>query len=166
MQKQFSAIATGAVTTRADASCGTTNGSAVVTDAAAVAGDVGKPVSGTGIPAGSSIISVAAGVSFTMNQTATATGSITATVGYVPVDAGAGKLYRNIYAKAASPAANSVVAIETSPDNTTYTEVARITGSNWVFARSDHQQRYLRANVVNLGTGGGRVSVNILASPV
>jgi hypothetical protein len=93
--------------------------------------------------------------------TASATGVIAN-----PIDAGAGKLFRNAYIKVSAAAPNAVVALETSPDNTTYTEVARVTGSNWGFARSDHRQRYLHANVINLGTGGAPVSVNILASPV
>jgi hypothetical protein len=93
--------------------------------------------------------------------TASATGPIAG-----PIDAGAGKLYRNIYVKVSSAAKDAVVAIESSPDNTTYTEVARVTGSNWAYARSDHRQRYLHANVISLGTGTPPVSVNILASPV
>jgi hypothetical protein len=93
--------------------------------------------------------------------TASATGPIAN-----PIDAGAGKLYRNVYFKVSSAAANAVVALESSPDNTTYTEIGRVTGSNWGFARSDHRQRYLHANVISLGTGTPPVSVNILASPV
>jgi hypothetical protein len=142
--RSFTASVTGAVTTRADATSGTTNGSAVVTDAAAVAADVGKPVSGTGIPAGSFIVSVSAGVSFTMNQPATATGSVTVTVGYVPLDAGAGNTLGAFNIKVQSAAPDCSVALETSPDNTTYTQMALVSGSKWGFARSDCRQRYAR----------------------
>jgi hypothetical protein len=67
---------------RTDASCGTTSGSGVVTDVACVAGDVGKGVSGPGIPSGATISSVTAGTSFTMNVSATATApSVSLTIG-------------------------------------------------------------------------------------
>ena len=52
-----------------------TNGNAVVTDTAAQAADVGSFVSGPGIPAGTTIIAVVAGASFTMSAAATADGS-------------------------------------------------------------------------------------------
>jgi hypothetical protein len=160
--KGFTAVATGAVTTRADAAAGTTNGSAVVTDAAAVAGDVGKPVSGAGIPAGSYILSVAAGVSFTMSQPATATaGPITATVGYTPADAGVGKTYRQFNLKKLSPASDAVVALETSPDGSTWTEQCRAQGTDWAYAGSNHTRRYARCNVIGLGTGAPPVSAVI-----
>jgi hypothetical protein len=158
--KSYTAIVTGAVTTRADASCGTTNNSAVVTDAAAVAGDVGKPVSGTGIPAGTTIISVVPGTSFTMSQNATATGTITATVGYTPVDAGSGKTFRNISLKSFG-APDCVIALETSQDGSTWTEQDRVTGPNWGYTAMHHARRYSRANVINLGTGAGPVGAVI-----
>jgi hypothetical protein len=63
----------------------TTNGSAVITSAAGAAftvSDVGRPVSGAGIPAGATIVSLSSGTSATMsaNATATATG-VTVTLG-------------------------------------------------------------------------------------
>lgn len=73
-------LSTLAPTSRVDAGCGTTSGSATVTDASAAVGDVGSSVSGTGIPANATIISVSAGVSFTMSANATATGSASVTV--------------------------------------------------------------------------------------
>lgn len=76
-----SIAATSATGGRADAGCVTTNGSAVVTDAAITLADVGKQVSGTGIPLGVTIVSVVAAISFTMSDEATASGTITATVG-------------------------------------------------------------------------------------
>jgi hypothetical protein len=94
------------------------------------------------------------------SYTATATGVIAG-----PVDAGAGHTWRNLYIKTLSTAPDAVVALETSPDNTTYTEVARVTGPNWAFARSDHKQRYVHANVISLGTGAHPLSVNITGSP-
>lgn len=57
---------------RGDA-CATTNASAVVTDAAALASDVGREVSGPGIAPGSTIISVVVATSFTMSAVARAT---------------------------------------------------------------------------------------------
>jgi hypothetical protein len=74
-------VSLGSAAGRSDAGDGTTNGSAVVTDAATTAYDVGKSVTGTGIPAGTVIVSVIPGVSFTMSNAATATGTVTVTVG-------------------------------------------------------------------------------------
>jgi len=92
--------------------------------------------------------------------TAAATGAVAG-----PLDAGAGNTYGRFNMKVNSQVQNCVVALETSPDNTTYTEKARVTGPNWAFAGSDHRQRYARANVINLGTGGTPVAVVILANP-
>jgi hypothetical protein len=67
---------------RVDASCGTTINSAVVTDVAVLAGDVGKGVSGVGVQIGSTITAVTAGASFTMSLPATATGAaVSLTIG-------------------------------------------------------------------------------------
>lgn len=66
--------------TRVDPSCGTTSTSVTVTDTAAAATDVGATVTGTGIPLGTTIVSVIAGTSFHMSAAATATGSVAVTV--------------------------------------------------------------------------------------
>ena len=58
---------------RVDANCGTTNASNVVTDAACVAADFNKTVTGTGIPANTVVTAVTPGVSFTISKNATAT---------------------------------------------------------------------------------------------
>lgn len=60
-----------------DTGCGTTSGSATVTDLNAAATYVGATVSGSGIPAGAVVLSVTPGVSFVMNTTATATATVT-----------------------------------------------------------------------------------------
>lgn len=61
--------------------CGTTSGSPTVTDTAAVAGDVLKPISGPGIPSGATITAVS-GTTCTISANATATASsVTLTVG-------------------------------------------------------------------------------------
>ena len=77
------------------------------------------------------------------------------------LDAGVGLTNRNFNLRVCTNAANTVVALETSPDNSTYTEVARCTGDGWASARSDHVQRYARVNVINLGTGGAPISSNV-----
>lgn len=77
------------------------------------------------------------------------------------LDAGAGNTFRNFNLRVCSNAANSVVALETSPDNTTWTEMARVTGDGWATARSDHITRSARANVISLGTGGAPLSSNV-----
>jgi hypothetical protein len=58
---------------RVDPSCAIAIGSQTVTDAAVINADVGKGVSGTGIPSGTTITSVTPATSFTMSQSATVT---------------------------------------------------------------------------------------------
>lgn len=71
---------------RTDA-CGTTSGSSTITDASITSNDIGKPVTGTGIPTGSYVGLVTAGTSFTLVDAtwtavnATATGSPSLTIG-------------------------------------------------------------------------------------
>lgn len=71
--------------TRTDAGCGTTNGSTQVTDASVAGGDVGKVVSGAGIPANTTIVAVSPGVRFVLSKPATATATVTLTIGPDPV---------------------------------------------------------------------------------
>ena len=77
------------------------------------------------------------------------------------LDAGAGNTFKNFTLRVCSNAPNSVVALETSPDNTVWTVQAIVTGDGWATARSDHVQRYARANCTNLGTGGAPLSSNV-----
>lgn len=92
---------------------------------------------------------------------ATATGVVAG-----PVDAGAGNTYGTFYLKVLSTVANASVALETSPDNTTYTQMCLVSsGKMWGFARSDHRQRYARVNVVSLGTGTPPVAAVITWNP-
>jgi hypothetical protein len=81
------------------------------------------------------------------------------------MDAGAGNTFGQFSLRVCSNAADSVVALETSPDNTTYTEVARCTGDRWATARSDARARWARANVISLGTGGAPISTNVCSFP-
>ena len=71
---------------RLDANCGTTLNSPTVTDAAILATDVGKKVTGTGVPANAVVGTVVAGVSFQIMvagvaANATATGVVTLDIG-------------------------------------------------------------------------------------
>jgi hypothetical protein len=66
---------------RVDPTCTTALGSANVTDAAILAGDVNKAVTGTGVPSGTTIVTVTAGASFVMSAVATAAGSTSLTIG-------------------------------------------------------------------------------------
>lgn len=78
------AITTGSASyVRSVAGVGTTSGSAALTGSANsfFAADVGAPISGTGIPAGATIASVTSGTAATLSANATATGSITASIG-------------------------------------------------------------------------------------
>lgn len=79
----------------------------------------------------------------------TATGA-----GTVKHDAGAGNTFRSFTLRVCSPVSDSVVALETSPDNTAWTAQATVTGDGWAFARSDQKSRYARANCTALGAGG------------
>lgn len=93
--------------------------------------------------------------------TATATGAVAG-----PLDAGAGNTFGRFHIKVLSTAPDASVALETSPDNTTYTQMALASGGKpWAYARSDHRQRYARVNVVSLGTGTPPVSAVITANP-
>ncbi len=65
------AVAAGALA-RSDAAATYTSGSALVTDAAILAGDLGAVVSGAGIASGTTIIAVTDGTSFTMSAPAAA----------------------------------------------------------------------------------------------
>lgn len=68
--------------TRTIGSVGTTNTSAAITGPAGSfnKGDAGRPISGTGIPAATTVLSVTSGTAATLSANATATGTITATV--------------------------------------------------------------------------------------
>jgi hypothetical protein len=69
---------------RSDTGCTTTNASATVLDGSAVSGDLGKPVTGTGIPAGTYIAAVTSGTGYTLSANATASGyPVTLAVGAV-----------------------------------------------------------------------------------
>src|SRR5215467_4651673 len=59
----------------------TANGGTSVTDSSTLASDVGKGVSGPGIPSDALIVSVTAGASFVMSKAATASGTVTAFIG-------------------------------------------------------------------------------------
>jgi len=80
------------------------------------------------------------------------------------MDAGAGNTYGQFSLRVVSPSNTSVVALETSPDNTTFTEVARVTGDGWATARSDHRQRYARPNIINMGGASG-IASNVCSYP-
>jgi len=64
---------------RTDASCGTTNGSATVTDTSITALDAGKGVTGSNVPAGTYVGTVTAGVSFKLSSSQTAQVDVNAT---------------------------------------------------------------------------------------
>lgn len=88
------------------------------------------------------------------SYTATATGPIAG-----PVDAGSGNTYQIKSVKVSGPAADSVVALETSPDGTTWTTADAVTGPNWASAALHLRARFARANVVSLGTGSPPLAV-------
>lgn len=79
---------------------------------------------------------------------------VSATGPVSPADAGSGKEFYSAHINVIGSAPDSVVALEASPDDTDYTEEARVTGPQWGSASSDLRARYLRANVITLGTGG------------
>lgn len=77
------------------------------------------------------------------------------------LDAGVGNTYRNFTLRVVSNAPDSVVNLETSPDGTTWTVMASVTGDGWAYARSDHKTRQARANCTSLGTGAAPLSSNV-----
>lgn len=68
---------------RTQANVGTTNASTAITfpSGTITAIDVGRPISGTGIPTGATIATVGSATAGTISANATATGTITATIG-------------------------------------------------------------------------------------
>ena len=79
---EFHTLQTGTYS-RSVAGAGTTSGSTALTGPANsfTWGDVGRPISGTGIPAGTVIAGYTSATSVTLSQAATATGSVTVTLG-------------------------------------------------------------------------------------
>ncbi len=75
---------------RTVAGVGTTNLSAALTAPANSFNeeDAGRLITGTGIPANATILSVTSGAAATLSANATATGTITATIGGTPLDTG------------------------------------------------------------------------------
>jgi hypothetical protein len=82
-----------------------------------------------------------------------------------PMDAGVGSTFGTFYLRVVSLAPDSNVALETSPDGTTWTQMATVRGDGWCFARSDHRQRQARSNVISLGTGGLPLSAVVTSYP-
>lgn len=76
-------------------------------------------------------------------------------------DAGAGNTFGVFYLRVCSAVPNSVVVLETSPDNVTWTPQSTVTGDGWGFAASDHRRRYARSNVTSLGTGAAPLSATV-----
>lgn len=86
--------------------------------------------------------------------------------GAVKHDAGAGVTFRAFSMRVCSPVPDSVVALETSPDNTTWTARGSVTGDGWVTAATDTKFRYARANLTALGAGGAGALGNGLSSVI
>lgn len=82
-----------------------------------------------------------------------ATSYVAAAAGVIagPVDAGAGNVLRQVTLRVNGPAYDSVVALETSPDGTTWTERDRVTGPDWAFTAGHFTAREARVNVIGLG---------------
>jgi hypothetical protein len=77
------------------------------------------------------------------------------------LDAGAGNVQRQFSLRVVGNAADSVVALETSPDNTTWTSQATVTGDGWAYAASSHTRRYARPNVTSLGAGAAPLATTV-----
>jgi len=80
-------------------------------------------------------------------------------------DAGAGGTFGGFTMFVSSPSLTTVTALETSPDNTTWTPQGIVTGTGWVTARSDLRQRYARPNVTTLGGAGTLINSTVNAMP-
>jgi len=76
-------------------------------------------------------------------------------------DAGAGNVYRGFTLRVVTSAPDSVVVLETSPDNTAWTTQSTVTGDGWGYAASSHKQRYARPNVTSLGTGAPALATTV-----
>lgn len=79
-------ISGGVWSSRTDASCGITSGSATVTDASITASDLYRPVNGPGIPSGAYITAVDAGTSFTLSADAWLTGTVSLQITCNPIE--------------------------------------------------------------------------------
>jgi hypothetical protein len=86
--------------------------------------------------------------------------------GTIKHDAGAGKTFSQFSMRVCSPVRDSIVVLETSPDNTTWTAAGTVTGDGWVTAASDSKFRYARADCTALGAGGAVALGNGLSSIV
>lgn len=75
-----SSTLTYATGSRTDAGCVTTNTSATVTDTSITSSDVGRLVTGAGIPANTTVLSVTAGTSFVLSSAATASATVSLTI--------------------------------------------------------------------------------------
>ena len=77
------------------------------------------------------------------------------------IDAGVGKVFRSLNMKINGGTPTTVVNLEVSPDDTTYTLVTNAAGDGerWGYAGSNSVGRYTRANVV---ATGGSSSVTVL----
>lgn len=95
-----------------------------------------------------------------LNQALSATGAATGRM-----DAGASATNRQFYLRVVSTVQDSVVALETSPDNSTYTEQCRVTGDGWGYAGSNHARRWARVNVISLGTGAPPLAATVCSYP-
>ncbi len=70
---------------------------------------------------------------------------------------------RGAVLKVAGAADSAVVALETSPDNSTWTERDRVQGNGFAVAGYHIQTRYVRENVISLG-GASNLRVALLAN--
>jgi hypothetical protein len=82
------------------------------------------------------------------------TGYKTATGVGTAVDLGAGSAYTNFSLVPTAFSPDSIMQLEVSPDNSTWTPVGRTLGGRAVSVLGSHiLARYVRFNVITLGTG-------------
>lgn len=160
---------------RTDAAATVTSGSNIVTDTAVIAADFGKPVTGTGIPAGTYVGTVTAGSQFLLSSTSGSQTSVNASASGTGVVVG-GDLTAPGIGVATVPEATAANMYMPSQilgrpllplgTATVSTPVVLLTGDSLMAGSNDYSSGYSGRNVLNAQLAGGGYTERALAGKV